>query len=179
MPIIRDRYPKNWHSLALQIKHEAKWCCQQCQRPCRQPSEPLAQFQQRVERWRQGQTPQPDKFEVAPRRYLLTVAHLDQQPGKQDPSNLKALCTVCHLQFDSQFRAKQRRLKAEFLGQLSIDDAWPEGLQLSLIPQAVSPFSVPRQGAAPVEGKGRSRPGAQPGAVAGDREEATAATDIP
>jgi hypothetical protein len=179
MPIIRDRYPKNWHSLALQIKHEAKWCCQQCQRPCRQPSEPLAQFQQRVERWRQTQTPRPDKFEVAPRRYLLTVAHLDQQPSNQDPSNLKALCTVCHLQFDSQFRAKQRRLKAEFFGQLSIDDAWPEGLQLSLIPQAVSPFSVPRQGAAPIEGKGRLRPGAQPGGGAGDREDGAEPTDPP
>ena len=154
MPIIRARYPKNWDSLALQIKHEAKWCCQQCQRPCRQPSEPLATFQQRVERWRQAQTPQPAKYEVAPRRYLLTVAHLDQQPSNQDPINLKALCTVCHLQFDSQFRAKQRRLKAEFLGQLCIDDAWPEGLQLSLMPQAVAPFSVPRQGEAPTEGAG-------------------------
>ena len=58
---------------------------------------------------------------------------------------------VCHLQFDSQFRAKQRWLKAEFFGQLSIDDAWQEGLQLSLMPQAVAPFSVPRQGEVPTE----------------------------
>jgi len=83
-----------------------------------------------------------------------TVAHLDQQPHNQDPSNLRALCTVCHLQFDSRFRAKQRRLKAEFFGQLSIDDAWQEGLQLSLLPQAVAPFSMPRQGEAPAEGQG-------------------------
>ena len=108
--------------------------------------------------WRQGQTPLPAKFEAAPRRYLLTVAHLDQQPSNQTPSNLKALCTVCHLQFDSRFRAKQRRLKAEFFGQLSLDDAWPEGLQLSLLPQAVAPFSVPRHGTAPAEGQGITRP---------------------
>ena len=162
MPIIRARYPEDWDTIALRIKHEANWCCQQCQRPCRKPSEPLAAFQQRVQQWRRWQshskgvsrTPRPAKYEEAPRRYLLTVAHLDQQPHNQDPGNLKALCTVCHLQFDSRFRAKQRRLKAEFLGQLCIDDAWPEGLQLSLLPQAVAPFSVPRQGAAPAEGQG-------------------------
>ena len=158
MPIIRARYPEDWDTIALRIKQEARWCCQQCQRPCRQPSEPLADFLARVQRWRQQQTPLPAKFEAAPRRYLLTVAHLDQQPGNQDPSNLKALCTVCHLQFDSRFRAKQRRLKAEFLGQLSLDDAWPEGLQLSLLPQTVAPFSVPRHGTAPAEGQGITRP---------------------
>ena len=156
MPIIRARYPDNWDAIALQVKHAANWCCEHCQRPCRQPSEPLAAFLARVKRWRQGQTPLPPTFDAAPRRYLLTVAHLDQQPNNQDPDNLKALCTVCHLRFDSQFRAKQRRLKAEFYGQLSIDDAWTEGLQLSLLPQAIAPFSVPRQGKAPLEGRRRA-----------------------
>ncbi len=158
MPIIRARYPEDWDAIAAQVKHEAKWCCEQCQRPCRQPSEALAVFLERVKTWRSAHTPPPPDFAEAPRRYLLTVAHLDQQPSNQDPSNLKALCTVCHLQFDSQFRAKQRRLKAEFFGQLSIDDAWPEGLQLSLLPQAVAPFSVPRHGTAPAEGQGITRP---------------------
>jgi len=161
MPIIRARYPDDWEAIALRIKHEANWCCQQCQRPCRQPSESLADFLKRVKQWRQQRdssgvaspTPRPAKFEEAPRRYLLTVAHLDQQPSNQDPDNLKALCTVCHLQFDSKFRAKQKQLKAEFFGQLSIDDAWPEGLQLSLLPAQIAPFSVPRQGEAPVEGR--------------------------
>ncbi|MEM6717146.1 MAG: hypothetical protein AAF622_18940 [Cyanobacteria bacterium P01_C01_bin.147] len=101
--------------------------------------------------WRRSQSPPPAKYEEAPWRYLLTVAHLAQQPTNQDPDHLKALCPVCHLQFDSQFRAKQRWLKAEFFGQLSIDDAWQEGLQLSLMPQAVAPFSVPRQGEVPTE----------------------------
>lgn len=102
--------------------------------------------------------PQPAEFAKAPRRYLLTVAHLDQQPNNQDPSNLKALCTVCHLQFDSRFRAKQKRLKAEFYGQLSIEDPWEEGLQLSLLPTQVAPFSLPRQGEAPEEGGLISQP---------------------
>ena len=173
MPIIRDRYPANWNNLALQIKHEAKWCCQQCQRPCRQPSEPLANFLSRVQQWRRQITPRPAKFEAAPRRYLLTVAHLDQQPSNQARSNLKALCTVCYLQFDSRFRAKQRRVKAEFFGQLSIDDAWPEGLQLSLIPQAVAPFSLPRQGEAPAEGRGTQRAQNDSNRTEGDREDMT------
>jgi hypothetical protein len=47
---------------------------------------------------------------------------------------------------------KQKQLKAEFFGQISIDDAWPEGLQLSLWPTHIAPFSVPRQGEAPAEG---------------------------
>jgi len=152
MPIIRARYPEDWEAIALRVKHEANWCCQQCQRPCRKPSESLADFLQRVKQWRRGRSPRPAKFEEAPRRYLLTVAHLDQQPSNQAPSNLKALCTVCHLQFDSRFRAKQKQLKAEFFGQLSIDDAWQEGLQLSLLPTQIAPFSVPRQGEAPTEG---------------------------
>ena len=153
MPIIRARYPKDWNLIALRIKHDANWCCQQCQRPCRQPSEPLADFLNRVKQWRRGTSPRPAKFEDAPRRYLLTVAHLDQQPHNQDPSNLKALCTVCHLQFDSRFRATQKRLKAEFLGQLSIDQPWQEGLQLSLMPEEIAPFSLARQGEAPAEGR--------------------------
>ena len=157
MPIIRARYPENWDSLALRIKHQANWCCQQCQRPCRQPNELLSTFLQRVKAWRRSQSPRPAKYEAAPRRYLLTVAHLDQQPSNQDPDNLKALCTVCHLQFDSQFRAKQRRLKAEFLGQLSIDDAWQEGLQLSLVPTQVAPYTLPHRGTALAEGRSRSR----------------------
>jgi hypothetical protein len=89
MPIIRARYPEDWEalaeplrrSIALRIKHEVNWCCQQCQRPCRQPSESLADFLKRVKQWRRGKSPCPAKFEEAPRRYLLTVAHLDQQPS--------------------------------------------------------------------------------------------------
>jgi len=157
MPIIRARYPKDWKAIALQVKHEAKWCCEQCQRPCRQPSEPLADFLQRVQGWRNVQSPLPPDFAEAPRRYLLTVAHLDQRPENRDRANLKALCTVCHLRFDSQFRAMQKRLKAEFFGQLRIDDPADEGLQLSLMPGAVAPFSLPYQGESKSEGRSKIR----------------------
>ena len=155
MPIIKARYPQDWNVIAAQVKHEANWICQQCQRPCRQPNEPLAVFLERVKVWRAAHTPPPPNFAEAPRRFLLTVAHLDQRPENRDLANLKALCTVCHLQFDSQFRAMQKRLKAEFFGQLRIDDPVEEGLQLSLMPNQVAPFSLPTQGNAPGEGANR------------------------
>ena len=153
MPIIRARYPDNWDTIATQVKHEANWSCEHCQRPCRQPGEPVSAFLKRVQNWRQHQSPRPPKFAEAPRRYLLTVAHLDQQPSNQNRSNLKALCTVCHLRFDARFRATQKRLKAEFYGQLCIDDPADTGLQLSLLPGQIAPFSLPYRGDAPKEGR--------------------------
>ena len=114
MPIIRARYPDDWEAIAVRVKHEADWCCEQCKRPCRRPSESLAVFLKRVKGWRHVHTLPPPDFAEAPRRYLLTVAHLDQRPEHCDRTNLKALCTVCHLRFDRRFRATQKRLKAEF-----------------------------------------------------------------
>lgn len=94
------------------------------------------------------------------RRYLVAVAHLDEQPENFDAppgrlrqrTDLRALCTVCHLRFDSRFRAMQKRLKAEFFGHLRIADAWQEGSQPSLWPTHIAPFSIPYRGKAPTEG---------------------------
>ena len=158
MPIIRARYPKDWSAIAAQVKHEANWCCEQCQRPCRQPSEPLAHLLARIQVWRQAHPSPPADFAEAPRRYLLTVAHLDQRPENRDRANLKAFCTVCHLRFDARFRATQKRLKAEFYGQLRIDDPADTGLQLSLFPERIAPFSLPFQGNAPQEGCSLQQP---------------------
>ncbi|MEM1292805.1 MAG: hypothetical protein AAGH67_15175, partial [Cyanobacteria bacterium P01_H01_bin.162] len=76
----------------------------------------------------------------------------------QPPTTPKALCTVGHPQFDRRLRDKQKRLKAEFLGQLRIDAPADEGLQLSLLPAQIAPFSMPRQGEAPAEGRFISPP---------------------
>lgn len=158
MSIIRERYPENWKQIAAQVKHEANWCCEHCQRPCRQPREPLADLLLRIQHWRLLQASLPAEFTQAPRRYLLTVAHLDQRPENQARTNLKALCTVCHLRFDARFRATQKRLKAEFYGQLRIDDPADDGLQLSLFPGQIAPFSLPFQGHAPQEGRSLKQP---------------------
>lgn len=118
MPIIRARYPKNWKAIAEQVKTEANWCCEQCGRPCQKLGEPSAEFFARVQQWRSNFIPL--EFAVAPRRYLLTVAHLDQVPKNCDRENLKALCTGCHLNYDRHFRSKQRALKREWFGQIRL-----------------------------------------------------------
>ena len=107
MPMIKARYPANWDAIALGVKQEADWCCQHCQRRCQRPDESLEQLRQRI-----------GKAKL--RQYLLTVAHLDQNPQNCSGDNLKALCTVCHLRYDRQFRARQRALLREWFGQLSI-----------------------------------------------------------
>ncbi|MGF1566872.1 MAG: HNH endonuclease [Nodosilinea sp.] len=107
MPMIRARYPANWPAIALGVKRQADWCCQQCGRRCQRPDESLEQLRSRIGK-------------AKPRQYLLTVAHLDQIPANCDDDNLKALCTVCHLRYDRQFRAKQRALLREWFGQLNL-----------------------------------------------------------
>ena len=37
-------------------------------------------------------------------RIVLAVAHLDQQPENNHPTNLKALCQKCHLKHDAPYR---------------------------------------------------------------------------
>jgi hypothetical protein len=107
MPMIRARYPANWQAIALGVKEKADWCCQECGRRCQRPDESMAQLRSRIGKAR-------------PRQYLLTVAHLDQNPANCDDDNLKALCTVCHLRYDRQFRARQRALLREWFGQLNL-----------------------------------------------------------
>jgi 5-methylcytosine-specific restriction endonuclease McrA len=46
---------------------------------------------------------------------VLTVAHLDHDPGHNDDKNLRAMCQRCHLTYDARFHAlnarKTRRLR--------------------------------------------------------------------
>lgn len=43
------------------------------------------------------------------RRVILTVAHLNQQPGDDRPENLEALCQYCHTQYDKGAQWSHRR----------------------------------------------------------------------
>ena len=109
MPMIRARYPADWEAIALKVKVEADWCCQDCGRQCQRPDETLEQLQARIGK-------------AKPRQYLLTVAHLDQNPSNCSGDNLSAKCTVCHLRYDRQFRARQRLLLREWFGQLRLQE---------------------------------------------------------
>lgn len=157
MAMIRERYPDDWDAIALTVKQEANWQCEQCGKPCRKSGESIQDLATRLSDYTwlrelyDGETPKIQRF-------TLTVAHLDQDPQNCDLANLKALCSVCHLNYDRSFRPAQRRLRAEWYGQMRIDDPGEAGLQLSLIPDRVGPYALPFQGDAPTEGKAISPP---------------------
>ena len=39
---------------------------------------------------------------------VLTIAHMDHRPENCAPENLKALCQLCHNQYDAKHRAENR-----------------------------------------------------------------------
>lgn len=131
MPMKRELYPSNWDTLALIIKYMANWRCEKCDRPCRRPEEDWLGFCVKLlnadSPW-YSETFEGD--DEKPGRFVLTVAHLDQDPGNNARENLKALCPTCHNRHDAKARAINRShtrvVKLENEGQLRL-----EGLQRS------------------------------------------------
>lgn len=112
MPMDRSLYPANWEAIALEVKQQANWQCQECGQMCRQVGESLFDFFERMD-W------EPE-FVEKPGQYVLTVAHLDHEPANCDRANLKALCSVCHCRYDLAQMPKKKMLKRERLGQLNL-----------------------------------------------------------
>jgi len=83
MPIDKSLYPTNWPEIAQREKDRAGWVCEQCGADCFTPRD---------------------------RRTVLTVHHIDHDPQNNDPSNLIALCSVCHLKMDAQWHARNRKI---------------------------------------------------------------------
>ncbi len=101
MPMDRKLYPKNWEEIALAVKSESNWTCEQCGKVCRRPKEKLAAFCKRTNEWK----------EVArrPQSFTLTCAHYpDRDPANCARENLIALCAPCHLKIDSRQHAQSR-----------------------------------------------------------------------
>jgi len=133
MPMQRHLYPKNWEAIAKAVKEAADWRCQTCLRPCRRPKEVWKDFSARLLK---GECPKwflQTWDDVAhdetgewisidrPQRFTLTVAHLDHNPANCDPDNLKALCSGCHLRYDSPMKAAKKRAKSQAKpGQLTL-----------------------------------------------------------
>jgi 5-methylcytosine-specific restriction endonuclease McrA len=136
MPMNRKLYPKNWDAIAYVVKEKANWTCEECGRPCRRIGESWAVFcaellehgslhpwyiqtREIIHDEEMGET-----TVEKPGRFVLSVAHLDQNPGNNAPENLRALCSVCHLRYDAKphavSRKRNRRRRQEEGGQLSL-----------------------------------------------------------
>jgi len=90
-PENRSRYPKDWKAISLSIKERAGWKCEGT------PNYPDC----RAESGREH----PDTRSIV----VLTVSHTDHQPENCDPSNLRALCQRCHLNWDRHIHVANLR----------------------------------------------------------------------
>jgi hypothetical protein len=122
MPMNRSRYPSNWKEIALQIKTEANWKCENCGRECKKPDESWGEFIERVVPKIHCSYSDNLMKEIAdkPTRFILTVAHLDHIPENCDKRNLKAWCSACHCRYDLRAMAQKKMLKREHQGQLRL-----------------------------------------------------------
>ncbi len=129
----RSLYPGNWEEIAHGVKQQANWRCEECGRPCRKPGESLQSMMQRInwngvleECWPTEEWEDAEEFGLMkiqkPTRFVLTVAHLNHKPEDCSRGNLKALCSVCHLEYDNSTssRFRKRQIKAERTGQLNL-----------------------------------------------------------
>lgn len=75
----RSRYPDDWDEIAERVKREAGYCCRHCGHP----------------------------NSTVVRGRVLTVHHLDGDPGNCDDDNLLACCQRCHLHIQATYRPGQ------------------------------------------------------------------------
>ena len=133
MPIRADQrwfYPIDWRELSQVIRFErAKGRCERCARPHGQWVVHTGDgrwWDDARDRWRdgaghraRGDSParlaklQPpllgfDTIRLPRTFVVLATAHLDHDPGNNDPRNLAALCQRCHLEHDRGEHRRQR-----------------------------------------------------------------------
>lgn len=117
----RKRYPPNWGAIAGGIKAEVEWRCEFCERACLRPGELQEDFMKRICTTGDLATcPVVAEYWDFPRRFLLTVAHLNHIPADCDRDNLKALCSPCHCRYDLKQMGRKRWLKRKRYGQLRL-----------------------------------------------------------
>lgn len=130
-------YPKDWDKISDRIRSKSNWKCEICGKPCRPKN---VSFKD-TEIWLSDNHPDwlselydveyddelGEVFIPKPSRFTLSVVHLNHNPADCREFNLKAVCAVCtscHLKYNSvhraNSRAKNRTEKLEVNGQLRL-----------------------------------------------------------
>lgn len=126
-PENRARYPADWPAISAAIKARAGWRCEGSPDfpDCRvahgaiggrnpagvwHPAMPLGERMLALEWPEPGTTWWCSEWGEPLRivRIVLTVGHLDHTPENCDPSNLRAWCQRCHLNYDRHHHAATR-----------------------------------------------------------------------
>ena len=129
-PENKNRYPKNWKQISQYIKERAGFKCEIC--GVRQYA--IGKWIDNIFYHASGsafydQYMYTDNYKMARgvadhlnewcddyHKYIvivLTTAHLDHTPENCDPSNLKALCQRCHLDYDKRQHTLNRTRNAK------------------------------------------------------------------
>lgn len=98
MSPIKDKslYPKDWPLISVRIKGRARWRCE-CTGECGlHPGARCIELHHQKAKFAKG-------------RVVLTVAHLNHNPGDCREENLKAMCQRCHLRYDLPLHLENSR----------------------------------------------------------------------
>lgn len=109
-PEERDRYPDDWAAISLAIKERAGWRCE-CRGECGGVRHTamvrnLLAIDVGSDTRCLNLHGQPSIWSGS--KVVLTTAHLDHTPENCDPSNLRAMCQACHLNYDREHHAATR-----------------------------------------------------------------------
>lgn len=102
----RGLYPRDWKQISRSIRERSSGRCE-CPGDCGRGPMHLCEGEHNTGRCieRNGKDAVYQRGTI-----VLTVAHLDHDPGNNDPSNLRAMCQACHLSYD---RARHALTRAE------------------------------------------------------------------
>lgn len=94
-----EKYHPQWKDISRQIKEQAEWKCEG------------------TTRFPNCEAKHGEEHPETGSKVILTVAHMDHTTTNDDPSNLRALCQRCHLDWDradNAVKAEKTRKKKQY-----------------------------------------------------------------